>query len=53
MTLVSAPERKLSWWLAEAHEEAEPPAPPLEGTTSADICIVGGGYTGVWSAIQF
>ena len=52
MTLVSAPERKLSWWLAEAHEEAEPPAPPLEGTTSADICIVGGGYTGLWSAIQ-
>ncbi|MFN2617790.1 MAG: NAD(P)/FAD-dependent oxidoreductase [Thermoleophilaceae bacterium] len=36
------------WWL----EEAGPvePAPPLEGEVSADLVIVGGGYTGLWTA---
>jgi putative aminophosphonate oxidoreductase len=46
------PEQELSWWLAEAHASADPPAPQLEGDTSADVCIVGGGYTGLWTAIQ-
>ena len=34
------------WW------ETEPvvPGPPLEGTERADVCIVGGGYTGMWTA---
>ena len=27
-------------------------APPLRGTTTADIAIVGGGYTGLWTAIR-
>ena len=26
-------------------------APPLRGTTTADVAIVGGGYTGLWTAI--
>jgi glycine/D-amino acid oxidase-like deaminating enzyme len=26
------------------------PAPPLEGDTTADVVIVGGGYTGLWTA---
>ena len=26
------------------------PGPPLEGTERADVCIVGGGYTGMWTA---
>jgi glycine/D-amino acid oxidase-like deaminating enzyme len=26
------------------------PAPPLEGDRRADVCIVGGGYTGMWTA---
>jgi glycine/D-amino acid oxidase-like deaminating enzyme len=42
-----------SWWLEEAL--ADPalegePAPPLEGDVTADVVIVGGGYTGLWSA---
>ncbi len=26
------------------------PGPPLEGDVRADVCIVGGGYTGLWTA---
>ena len=25
---------------------------PLEGSTQADLAIVGGGFTGLWAAIQ-
>ena len=25
--------------------------PPLSETTEADLCIVGGGYTGLWAAL--
>ncbi|MBN1016433.1 FAD-dependent oxidoreductase, partial [Pseudomonas aeruginosa] len=28
------------------------PCPPLAGDTRADVCIVGGGYTGLWTAIM-
>lgn len=42
----------LPFWLAEALA-AEQPAPPtpLHGHHEADVCIVGGGFTGLWSAI--
>ncbi|MEX2202680.1 MAG: FAD-dependent oxidoreductase, partial [Actinomycetota bacterium] len=42
-----------SWWLEEAlsHPEfAEPAAPPLIGDAEADVVILGGGYTGMWTA---
>ncbi len=42
-----------SWWLEEAMalpEFAGPPAPPLSGDTTADVVILGGGYTGMWTA---
>jgi glycine/D-amino acid oxidase-like deaminating enzyme len=37
------------WWL----EEAPPvePEPSLEGEAEADVAIVGGGYTGLWTAL--
>jgi glycine/D-amino acid oxidase-like deaminating enzyme len=38
------------WWLEEAGEVA--PTRPLEGDTSADVVIVGGGYLGMWTAWQ-
>ena len=38
------------YWLAEAGP-AEP-APALEGQRSADVVVVGGGYTGLWTAWQ-
>jgi glycine/D-amino acid oxidase-like deaminating enzyme len=37
------------WWLDEAGEVDE--APPLEGDVEADVAVVGGGYTGLWTAL--
>jgi glycine/D-amino acid oxidase-like deaminating enzyme len=42
-----------SWWLEEAlamPEFAGPDAPPLQGDAAADVVILGGGYTGLWTA---
>lgn len=40
------------FWIAEAlAREAAPPAPALVGDTGADLAIVGGGFTGLWTAI--
>ena len=42
-----------SWWLQEAlRAEGNPaPLPPLRRTLNVDIAIVGGGYTGLWTAL--
>ena len=41
-----------AWWLREAlAAEGNPdPLPPLAGETTADVAIIGGGYTGLWTA---
>jgi glycine/D-amino acid oxidase-like deaminating enzyme len=41
------------WWLDEAlaAETETLPAPPLEGEVRADVAIIGGGYTGLWTAL--
>ena len=42
-----------SLWLEEAlavHDGG--PAAALEGEQTADVCIVGGGYTGLWTALR-
>lgn len=39
----------ISYWLAGIHADAEP---PLRGPTTADVAIVGGGFTGLWTAIR-
>jgi glycine/D-amino acid oxidase-like deaminating enzyme len=43
---VPVPKNSIYWW------ETEPVAPgqPLVGGDRADVCIVGGGYTGMWTA---
>ncbi|MGH3386482.1 MAG: NAD(P)/FAD-dependent oxidoreductase [Nocardioidaceae bacterium] len=51
MTVGQRPEAELSWWLAQALLAGAETAPPLGGSTSCDVCIVGGGYTGLWTAI--
>jgi len=33
------------------HAPARPSSPPLQGVTEADLCIVGGGFTGLWAAL--
>lgn len=42
-----------SWWLQEAleFEGNPPPLPPLEENHDVDVAIVGGGYTGLWTAL--
>ena len=42
-----------SWWLEEALR-ADPgaPCPPLAGELTADVCIVGGGFAGLWTAYE-
>ncbi|QBJ76830.1 FAD-dependent oxidoreductase [Aquitalea sp. USM4] len=44
---------QLPYWLAEAlAAERSPPRPALQGRQRADVCIVGGGFTGLWTAIM-
>lgn len=41
------------FWLDQALAvETEAPAPPLARDRRVDVCIVGGGYTGLWTAIM-
>ena len=47
------PDLGRSWWLRDAlavPELAGDPAPPLSADTTADVMVVGGGYTGLWTA---
>ena len=40
-----------SWWLREAlANDPGEPCPPLRGAVTTDILVIGGGYTGLWSA---
>jgi glycine/D-amino acid oxidase-like deaminating enzyme len=38
----------MGWWLEEAGRVES--LPPLSGALEADVVVVGGGYTGMWSA---
>jgi glycine/D-amino acid oxidase-like deaminating enzyme len=51
MWIDDVPDLGRSWWLREALA-AEPgdPAPPLGTDLTADVVILGGGYTGMWTA---
>ncbi len=41
-----------SWWLEEARAHSgDEVAPPLSESLEADVAIVGGGYTGLWTAL--
>ncbi len=42
-----------SWWFADAlrQERGEPDAPALSGEVTVDVAIVGGGFTGLWTAL--
>jgi glycine/D-amino acid oxidase-like deaminating enzyme len=47
------PGAQRSWWLREAlaREQAQP-CPPVSGDATTDVVIVGGGFTGMWTAYQ-
>ncbi|MFS8199315.1 NAD(P)/FAD-dependent oxidoreductase [Streptomyces sp. CWNU-52B] len=40
----------ISFWYAQQGEPLPAPREPLPGDASADVVIVGGGYTGLWTA---
>ena len=47
-----APAHFGSMWLDPEFLGARPEFAPLTGTTSCDLLIVGGGYTGLWTALH-
>jgi glycine/D-amino acid oxidase-like deaminating enzyme len=41
------------FWLEQAlADDPGTPCPPLAGTVRADVCIVGGGFLGLWTALE-
>jgi glycine/D-amino acid oxidase-like deaminating enzyme len=40
-----------SWWWTDLGG-LPAPRPPLPGDTDADVCVVGAGYTGLWTAYE-
>ncbi|GAB3594091.1 FAD-dependent oxidoreductase [Angustibacter peucedani] len=46
---VGAPLDTLWQWQVE-QSSPRPPRPPLDGDATADVCIIGAGYTGLWTA---
>jgi len=40
------------FWYAQALDQDGALSPPLQENTQADVCIIGGGYLGLWSAIR-
>lgn len=41
------------FWLQQAlDQEVAPACPPLAADTDCQVCIVGGGYTGLWTALM-
>jgi putative aminophosphonate oxidoreductase len=40
------------YWITQALAEDDAVSPALEGEHKADVCIVGGGYLGLWTAIR-
>lgn len=43
---------QLSWWLHEARATSGEDCAPLTEDLRADVCIVGGGFTGLWTALK-
>lgn len=42
-----------SFWLQEAlARDPGEPCPPLGSRVVADVCIVGGGFAGLWTAVR-
>ncbi|MGR0321038.1 NAD(P)/FAD-dependent oxidoreductase [Agromyces sp. ZXT2-3] len=39
------------FWIDDLPDEAKRSRPRLEGTHAADLAVVGGGYTGLWTAV--
>jgi glycine/D-amino acid oxidase-like deaminating enzyme len=40
------------FWLQQALAVEDEVSPPLEGAVRADVCVVGGGFAGLWTAYE-
>jgi glycine/D-amino acid oxidase-like deaminating enzyme len=45
------PGTALPWWVTESELLDQAAAPELAGETEADVAVIGGGYTGLWTAL--
>ena len=43
-------EHLVSWWMETCGDDLTP-RPPLDGSTTADVAILGAGYTALWTAL--
>jgi glycine/D-amino acid oxidase-like deaminating enzyme len=51
MSIEPPPRTTRGWWMQEAlARDPGEPCPPLAADTAADVVILGGGYTGMWTA---
>jgi glycine/D-amino acid oxidase-like deaminating enzyme len=41
-----------SWWLTDVSAGRHPACQPLTDDATADVCVVGGGWAGLWAAIH-
>ena len=48
--MASESDHPKSWYAATAHRSS--PLPPLQGGARADVCVIGGGYTGLSAALH-
>jgi glycine/D-amino acid oxidase-like deaminating enzyme len=49
--LALTPGKQRSWWLRDAlAQDPGAPCPPLSGDVKADVVVVGGGFSGLWTA---
>ncbi len=48
--IVDQTDRPISYWLAAS--PAGPARPPFRGAGTADVAIVGAGFTGLWAALS-
>jgi glycine/D-amino acid oxidase-like deaminating enzyme len=39
----------VGWWLRDSGDDLRP-RPPLDGSVTVDVVVVGGGFTGLWTA---
>jgi glycine/D-amino acid oxidase-like deaminating enzyme len=49
---VIASDADQSYWLQSTGDLDDTPAPALKGSVTADVAIIGGGLTGLWTAIR-
>ena len=48
--MTASEDHSVSWWMETCGDDLTP-RPPLDGSTTADVAILGAGYTALWTAL--